>query len=390
MVLLILSSFHDLIVYIPGSNCMKILQLCTDLRLGGVERFVLDLSQELARMGHEVILATTWSEQFDEMSVLNGEKPLFKRIHFGKTKGGRSLDILWKVNRLIWRERPDVVHTHLFTLGYVLPSVLLGLPRKTKYVHTVHSQADKEWPTPYYRLTKHLYLHCATPVSISKTVQETMQWRYPNVKTPLILNGCCLDNSNEDESLVEKLRSLRKSGQTRVFLHVGHLNPNKNQLMLNRVTIRLAKEGYDFAVAIVGREDDQDYSRRFLQEKCANVHYLGPCRHAQALLREADFFTLCSGYEGMPISLIEAIGNACVPVCTPAGGIPCACVNHVNGLLSEENTEDGLYRIMKEALELPQETYSTYGVASKRLFEEKFSMKACVEAYLRIYIGDAK
>ena len=364
---------------------MKILQLYTDLRLGGVERFVLDLSQELARLGHDVILATTWSDQFDEMTVLNGEKPLFRRVHFGKTCGGRSLDILWKVNRLIWREKPDVVHTHLFTLGYVLPSVLLGLPRKTKYVHTVHSQADKEWPTPYYRLTKHLYLHCTTPVSISRTVLETMQRRYPNVKTPLILNGCSLDKSNEDESLVEKLRALRRSGQTRVFLHVGHLNPNKNQLMLNRVALRLAQEGYDFAVAIVGREDDKEYSRRFHQEKCANVHYLGPCRHAQALLREADFFTLCSGYEGMPISLIEAIGNGCVPVCTPAGGIPSACINHVNGLLSEENTEDGLYGLMKEALELPQETFSHYRDASRKLFEETFSMGACVSAYETIY-----
>ena len=364
---------------------MKILQLYTDLRLGGVERFVLDLSQELARIGHEVILATTWSDSFDEMTVLNGEMPLFKRIHFGKTMGGRSLDILWKANRLIWRERPDVVHTHLFTLGYVLPSVLLGLPRKTKYVHTVHSQAEKEWPTPYYCLTKHLYQHCTTPVSISKTVLETMHRRYPNVRTPLILNGCCVDNSNEEESLVEKLRSLRKSAQTRVFLHIGHLSPNKNQLMLNRVAIRLAKEGHDFAVAIVGREDDKDYAKQFHQEKCTKVHYLGPCRHAQALLRETDFFTLCSGYEGMPISLIEAIGNGCVPVCTPAGGIPNACINHVNGILASENTEDALYFAMKEALELSKDAYSQYQKASMKLFSSLFSMDKCTRAYEALY-----
>ncbi len=155
--------------------------------------------------------------------------------------------------------------------------------------------------------------------------------------------------------------------------------------MLNRVAERLANEGYDFAVAIVGRNDDDLYAKEFMAEKCANVHYLGPCRHAQALLREADFFTLCSGYEGMPISLIEAIGNGCVPVCTPAGGIPSGCVNHVNGLLAEENTEEGLYRVMKEALEMPHETCSRYREASLKLFQERFSMDACVSAYERLY-----
>lgn len=40
---------------------MKILQLYTDLRVGGIQRFVLDLSQELGKK-HEVILLTTWSE----------------------------------------------------------------------------------------------------------------------------------------------------------------------------------------------------------------------------------------------------------------------------------------------------------------------------------------
>lgn len=155
--------------------------------------------------------------------------------------------------------------------------------------------------------------------------------------------------------------------------------------MLNRVAIRLAKEGHDFAVAIVGREDDKDYAKQFHQEKCTKVHYLGPCRHAQALLRETDFFTLCSGYEGMPISLIEAIGNGCVPVCTPAGGIPNACINHVNGILASENTEDALYFAMKEALELSKDAYSQYQKASMKLFSSLFSMDKCTRAYEALY-----
>lgn len=370
---------------------MKILQLYTDLRLGGIERFVLDISQELARRGHDVILATHWSDAFDEMRVVNGEQPLFRRLHFGKTDGGFSWRVMCGINRLIWSEKPDIVHTNLFSLLYVCPSMLLKMPLKTSYVHTVHSQAEKEWPTPSYRLTKYLYLHRTTPVSISDRVHETMVDRYPGVDSPVIFNGCCIDADAGDVEAVQRLQNIRNGGGTglkrRVFLHIGHLSANKNQKMLNRVAMRLINEGYDFAIAIVGRNDDKGYAEEFFKERCEAVHYLGPCCHVQALLRAADFFTLCSGYEGMPISLLEAIGNGCVPVCIPAGGIPNGCMHHVNGLLAQENTEDGLYSVMKEALELSEADYAKYCNASLKLFQETFSIETCAKQYENLYLS---
>ena len=112
---------------------MKILQITTDLRVGGIQRFVLDLSQELSKK-HEVILLTTWSESVDQISV---EKPNFRRIALGKTSGGFSLALLFRIAWIILKERPDVVHTHLFTLVYAAPLMLFGLPFKTKYIHTI-------------------------------------------------------------------------------------------------------------------------------------------------------------------------------------------------------------------------------------------------------------
>ena len=121
--------------------------------------------------------------------------------------------------------------------------------------------------------------------------------------------------------------------------------------MLNRVAVRLEKEGYQFSVIIAGRDDDTEYTKQFLAEKSGSVYYIGMCPQPQALLREADFFTLSSTYEGMPISLLEALSCGCVPVCVPAGGIPSGCIHHQNGLLAEDISEDALYKVMKEAFE---------------------------------------
>ena len=365
---------------------MKLLHLCTDLRLGGVQRFVVDLCQELGRR-HEVTLATHWSEAMDEVAPANGEKPTYRRVSFGKTSGGFSASLLARINAFLWRECPAVVHTHLFSLNYAAPSILLGIPWRTRFVHTVHSMADKECAGSY-RLRRFLFRHRTSPVAISSRVKQSLNDFYRGLPAPIIHNGLALDAKASEPELAERIRQFKNKGNRRVFLHVGHLSQVKNQLLLNRVAAHLQGEGFDFAVALVGREDDADYAKQFFREQCGCVHYLGPCRHAQALLREADFFTLSSVYEGMPISLLEALACGCVPVCVPAGGIPDGCIHHQNGLLAPENSEEGLYQVMKEALTLSDEQFRTYQAASRALFEERFSIAQCASLYEQLYQGN--
>lgn len=363
---------------------MKILQLYTDLRVGGIERFVLDLSQELGKK-HDVILLTTWSDSVDQISV---DKPRFRRISLGKTSGGFSLSLVLRIAWIILKERPDVVHTHLFTLVYAAPLMLLGLPFRTRYVHTIHNQAEKEMPNLnwYKRI---VYRWRTIPVSISDMVLHSMNVLFPKVRTPLIYNGLTVDKNMQLDPQIQKLfLGLKKKDAGKIFVNLAHLSKSKNQLMLNRVAIRLKEEGYRFSVVIAGRDDDAEYTQQFLSEKCDCVHYIGLCRQPQALMREADFFTLSSTYEGMPISLLEALSCGCVPVCVPAGGIPSGCIHHRTGLLAEEISEDALYRVMKEALELTEEKYSEYRKAGQELFAEKFSMEKCTSEYEKLYSGE--
>ena len=56
-----------------------------------------------------------------------------------------------------------------------------------------------------------------------------------------------------------------------------------------------------------------------------------------------DAYELCSSNEWMPISLIEAIGVGCIPVCTPVGGIVDGVHNGENGCLSEAIGEEAYF-----------------------------------------------
>jgi glycosyltransferase involved in cell wall biosynthesis len=361
---------------------MKIIQLCTDLRVGGLQRLVLDLSQELGQR-HEVILATHWSEEFDEISI---NQPRFRRVSFGKKAGGTSLSLMYSINRFLWQEKADVVHSHLFSLFYAAPMMMLSLPRNTKFFHTIHNMADKEMPNIDW-LRKRAYRGKTQAVAISDEVKESVREYFSGLEVPLIYNGTAINNESEPE-LDKKLMALRKTPQTKIFLNIGHLSKSKNQLLLNEAARLLEKEGFGFQVAIVGRPDDEEYARRFFAEKCSSVHYLGVSRHPQALLRRADFFTLSSQYEGMPISLIEALGNGCVPVCVPAGGIPSGCVHHENGILAEQCTPEALFQAMREAILLSPQQYAQYRNQSLQLFATRFTIQQCAEKYERLYAGD--
>lgn len=56
-----------------------------------------------------------------------------------------------------------------------------------------------------------------------------------------------------------------------------------------------------------------------------------------------------TGSEGTSLSLLEAMGAGCVPVCTPVGGLSNIIIDEYNGYISMPNAED-LYLTIKKAI----------------------------------------
>lgn len=118
---------------------MKIFQVIPNLGSGGAERFVVDLSNELAQQGHDVTLLTLYD--------LVGTHGFYKDEIDGKVRVvsfhkslGLSIRNIIKVAQFIRKEKPDIIHSHVGALQYtIIPQVLLG-----KGVHTVHNEAQLE------------------------------------------------------------------------------------------------------------------------------------------------------------------------------------------------------------------------------------------------------
>jgi len=121
------------------------------------------------------------------------------------------------------------------------------------------------------------------------------------------------------------------------IVYVGRLvQPQKRVLDLPYIVAALVKKQIPVELTIVGN----GLERRQLVKLCNdlgvedNVKFLGllPNEQIYQVLKENDVFILTSDFEGLPLSLLEAMAWGCIPVVTDIrSGIPELVLNGLNG-----------------------------------------------------------
>jgi len=121
---------------------MRIVEIVPQLASGGGERFVVDLSNELVGMGHQVKLIVFHSLERPELAFYLPELDERVEVESMNKRIGADLGLPFRIYRAVKAYGPDVVHTHLNGIVYSAFSALR--PSRVVHCHTVHSAADKE------------------------------------------------------------------------------------------------------------------------------------------------------------------------------------------------------------------------------------------------------
>jgi glycosyltransferase involved in cell wall biosynthesis len=103
-----------------------------------------------------------------------------------------------------------------------------------------------------------------------------------------------------------------------------------------------------------------------------------------AVLRDADIAVLPSYHEGVPKFLLEAAASGLAIVASDIPGCRVVVQPGVTGLLVPPRSATALEAAIGVLLDDPARRTS-YGLAARRLAEERFSIEAVVEQHLRIY-----
>lgn len=351
---------------------MKIMQIIPVFGLAGAERMAEALILELKRRGNQVSAVSLYNDR--TVITENLEANGVKVFYLGKRRGPDP-SMITKLVKLFRGEKPDVVHTHLYVCEYVIPAaVIAGV--KTR-VHTVHNVAEKE------RLPKKLqhffYHHChVVPVGLSPLVKESIErfYRLPGERVPMVYNGIDVTRAVE--------KTTYETGDTFRFLHVGRFAPQKNHEGILKAFAKLHEKYPRTALTMIGSGELFDQVQEQIRQMglADAVETPGQMNHMMQVYPRYDAFILPSVYEGMPITLIEAMATGMPIAASAVGGVPDMLCHAENGLLCSAEP-DSIADVM-ERLYLDEALREKLGRQAREA-SARFTAGYMADAYLDIY-----
>jgi len=300
---------------------VRVLQLVPSLAVGGAERVAGLLAVHQARLGADVSVASLAdpSGSFIEAELRAAGVPL----HFLGKPPGLDVRVVPRLARLLRQRRPDVVHTHLHVLKYLLPARTLW-PR-CRVVHTVHNMAEHEIERSGRLLQQVAFRAGVAPVAIGDKVADSLRRVYHLDPAATVFNGVDVDAFAAAAGARSDVRAeLGIPADAPLFVSAGRLDEQKNQSLLLDAfaTPAITTTGARLLVAGEGRLRPDLEAQRHRLGLDDRVLLPGVRRDLPRLLAAADAFVLSSSWEGNPLVVMEAMAAGTAVVSTDVGCVP--------------------------------------------------------------------
>jgi glycosyltransferase involved in cell wall biosynthesis len=169
-------------------------------------------------------------------------------------------------------------------------------------------------------------------------------------------------------------------------LYLGRLGREQKRVHLfPEIFSQLCASGLPFHWTIAGEGEERGFLEASLKPVSSSqtVSFAGPVTYAEvpALLKQHDIFLLASDYEGLPLSLLEAMGCGLVPVVSDLkSGIP-EVVAAGDGCLVPVNDVAGYARAIIHLHEHRDELAAKSAAARARV-QKEFSVAAMTDRWL--------
>ncbi|MCU0513110.1 MAG: glycosyltransferase, partial [Anaerolineae bacterium] len=236
---------------------------------------------------------------------------------------------LWRLYRLIRQHRPDVVHTHQTTAGFIgrIAARLAGVPvvLHTMHVHPFHGHYDRLM-TLFFIITERIgALFSDSIITLSEKLRRELAERYHiTARRRMIVLPSGYD-------LRAFARSGRQAGHFRRAWHipaaaplvgiVGRLMPVKNHALFLEAARLVLAQMPQAHFAIVGDGELRAALEAQAAPLGAQVHFTGWQEDTAAIYSDLNVLVISSLNEGAPVPIIEALAAGCPVVATNVGGV---------------------------------------------------------------------
>lgn len=293
---------------------MKSIQVIKSLNRGGAEALLYSYFKYFGGKDHMLcVLSGNRLEMLDAFDQL-GIKP----VVFNLFDNGFSFPEYLRFLKFVAEHRTGYVfHSHLPLAGVVLRSAKLFFSFKS--VYTEHNVIRMYHPVTSF-LNSATYFLENQIIACSSLVGESIPRLFAS-RVFTVQNGVDTNRFSFVNSL-DKWSLLASKGEIRMICIAGFREEKNHLLLLNVIRILVLKD-FNVQLKLIGdglrRPDLESYVvANNLQEF---VFFEGFQSDVYPYLVWANFFCLTSNYEGLPVSLLEAMSAGCIPVCSNVGGI---------------------------------------------------------------------
>jgi len=359
------------------------MQLVLSLSPGGTERLVIEIVRALAQQIDSVVCCLdhpgAWAAEVSDLDV-----PV---VTLSRMPGFHP-SIAWQLSRIIKDREIDVIHCHHYSpyVYGVLASILSPL---VQLVFTEHGKLSDHRPSPKRRLVNPLLSRlpghlCAVSADLK---QHMVAEGFPADRIHVHYNGI---HPGERPNAFQRHSARRALGiADSAFLvgTVGRLDSVKNLPLFLDAHARATANRDDIRAVIVGEGPE----RAALEQRAAelgirdSVIFAGYRQDVRFLMSAFDVYVNSSEYEGVSLTILEAMTSAVPVIATPVGGNPEVVVHGETGLLVPGNAA----ALSQAILELSRDPVRrrSLGDAARWRVIRHFSIARMVDEYARLYFG---
>lgn len=330
---------------------VNVLFLLQTLRRGGSENIVKDLCQHLSRDTFNFfVVALVDGELRDTFREMGIEALCVHRDQKGFFAAAREISSFIKNHKI------DVVNAHHFTpFVHSLPG---AKTHGCKLYYTAHSRHEVDLMGRFWSVVGMFLLRFSDGgIGISSDVSRALRqvFHLPESKVLTILNAVNHRRFNGEFDRQVKRKELGIDATVPTIGCVGNLRRQKNYPNLIKA-FAIVREALGKAkLIIVGEGKREDELRELIVHLGLedDVMLLGPRGDVPEILKALDVYCLASSYEGLPLSLLEAMLVGLPAVGTEINGTRDVITNGQNGLLVPPNNPEelakALLRILNDA-----------------------------------------
>jgi glycosyltransferase involved in cell wall biosynthesis len=357
---------------------MKIGFVITLSTWGGAQVHLFELAKNLINQGHDCFVVIGEEGELSNTLKSIGIKTIILESLVREINPVKDLKCTLDLYNIFKKEKPDIIHLHSSKAGLV--GRISAKLNKIPVIFTAHGWAFTEGVSKV-KGRIFLFLERFAAKISNKIICVSEFDRQLAIKNNVGNSEILVTIHNGVESRTKNIEN--RDNKIPKLIMVARFSAQKDYETL---TLALSKVNGDFEIQYVGVGELMPKIKSLVAENHleTRVKFLGMRKDVLNLLEQANIFILSSNYEGLPISIIEAMAAKLPIIATNVGGVNELVEDNKNGFLTHRKDYDELATKIQSLIDNP-ELCKKMGQASYEKYESDFTISAMLNKTFKVY-----